>query len=56
MAIEFDPAKDARNIALRGISFAEAEALLAGFTVEWIDQRQDYGESRIIAIWGDRRA
>jgi uncharacterized DUF497 family protein len=50
MAIEFDPAKDARNIALRGISLAAAESLLAGLTVERIDERRDYGETRIIAI------
>ncbi len=50
MAIEFDPAKDARNIAARGISLAAAESLLAGFTVEWIDERRDYGEVRVIAI------
>jgi uncharacterized DUF497 family protein len=48
--IEFDPQKDARNIALRGISLAAAETLLTGFTVEWTDQRRDYGETRIIAI------
>jgi uncharacterized DUF497 family protein len=48
--IEFDPQKDARNITLRGISLAAAEALLSGFTVEWTDERRDYGEARIIAI------
>jgi uncharacterized DUF497 family protein len=47
--IEFDPEKDARNIALRGISLAEAERLLAGFIVERMDDRRDYGETRIIA-------
>jgi uncharacterized DUF497 family protein len=31
--IEFDPQKEARNIALRGISLAAAETLLTGFTV-----------------------
>jgi uncharacterized DUF497 family protein len=48
--IEFDPDKDARNIAVHGISLAAAETLLAGFTVEWTDERRDYGEARIIAI------
>jgi hypothetical protein len=48
--IEFDPDKDARNIAMRGVSLAAAEILLAGFTVEWVDRRRDYGEARIIAI------
>jgi uncharacterized DUF497 family protein len=32
--IEFDPDKDARNIAMRGVSLAAAEILLAGFTIE----------------------
>ena len=43
MRIEFDPAKDAANIAVHGISLAAAEQLLDGFVV-------DYGEVRIIAI------
>ena len=50
MLIEFDPDKDARNIALHDISLAEAETLLAGFTVERMDERRDYGETRIIAL------
>ncbi len=50
MRIEFDPDKDARNIAARGISLAAAEILLAGFVVERVDERRDYGEIRIIAI------
>jgi uncharacterized DUF497 family protein len=49
LAIEFDPAKDARNIAMRGISLAEAETLLRGFIVERQDERFEYGEIRIIA-------
>jgi hypothetical protein len=50
VAIEFDPAKDAANIESHGISLAMAERLLAGFTVEWVDGRFDYGEARIIAL------
>lgn len=50
MAIEFDPAKDAANIEIHGISLAMADRLLAGFTVEWVDDRSDYGETRIIAL------
>ena len=47
--IEFDPQKDARNIATHGISLAAAEMLLSGFIVEKIDDRFDYGEVRVIA-------
>ncbi len=50
MRIEFDPDKDARNSALRGISLAAAQELLSGFTVEWVDARRDYGQTRIIAL------
>ncbi len=48
--IEFDPAKDVRNMLMRGISLARAEMLLQGFVVDRIDDRRDYGETRIIAI------
>ena len=47
--IEFDPRKDARNVATHGISLAAAETLLTGFIVEQIDDRFDYGEVRVIA-------
>jgi uncharacterized DUF497 family protein len=50
LLIEFDPAKDAANIAVRGISLAQAETLLQGFIVDRVDDRRDYGEARIIAI------
>ena len=50
MRIEFDPAKDAVNLAIHGVSLAAAEELLGGLTVERIDGRFDYGETRIIAL------
>jgi uncharacterized protein len=50
LQIEFDPDKDARNIRLRGISLARAETLLQGFVVDRVDERREYGETRIIAI------
>ena len=50
VAIEFNPVKDAANIEIHGISLAIADRLLAGFTVEWIDDRIDYGETRVIAL------
>jgi uncharacterized DUF497 family protein len=39
--IEFDPDKDARNIAMRGISLAEAEKLFEGLVLRRIDDRRD---------------
>ena len=50
LLIEFDPDKDARNLRLRGISLARAETLLQGFVVDRVDDRRDYGETRMIAI------
>jgi uncharacterized DUF497 family protein len=50
MLIEFDPQKDARNIALHGISLVKAETLLSGFVLERDDARRDYGETRMIAL------
>jgi uncharacterized DUF497 family protein len=35
---------------MRGISLAGAETLLQGFIVDRVDDRRDYGETRIIAI------
>jgi uncharacterized DUF497 family protein len=50
MEIEFDPAKDAANIANHGISLRAAQKLLNGFTIEFEDMRFDYGEVRIISL------
>ena len=50
MKIDFDSAKNARNIRERGLSFervAEFDFLSATYLV---DDRQDYGELRQIAI------
>ncbi|MDO9046470.1 MAG: BrnT family toxin [Methylobacter sp.] len=44
MNIEFDSAKNEKNIIERGISFELATAKI------WPDARQDYGEERFIAL------
>ncbi|OIP44243.1 MAG: hypothetical protein COX17_02380 [Deltaproteobacteria bacterium CG23_combo_of_CG06-09_8_20_14_all_60_8] len=50
MKITCDPAKNARNIAERGLSFDRA----ADFDFEtakfWMDTRMEYPETRIVAI------
>ncbi len=50
MNIEFDSAKNEKNIRERGISFE----LAAGFDLTtakiWADTRKDYGEARFIAL------
>jgi hypothetical protein len=50
MKIEFDPAKDARNIELRGISFEEAARFEWEGALVVQDTRQDYGEPRFRAL------
>jgi uncharacterized protein len=47
--IEFDPVKDATNIARRGLSFRLAEFLFDGPFIEEEDARRDYGEPGFIA-------
>jgi uncharacterized DUF497 family protein len=46
--ITFDPKKRASTLAERGLDFAEADEVFAGETYDRIDDRRDYGESRMI--------
>jgi hypothetical protein len=46
MAITFDPAKNARNIAERGLSFERVADLDWETAVVIEDTRRDYGEPR----------
>lgn len=56
MEIEFDLAKDERNIAKHGISLQAAEGFDWDTAFEREDDRFDYGEVRFVAIGliGDR--
>ena len=46
--IEWDPEKAARNYWLHRVSFeSAAKALDDAFSVEWLDDREAYGEERI---------
>ena len=47
--IEFDPMKDAENIAKRGLSLELACLLFEGPFVEEQDERRDYAETRFVA-------
>jgi len=49
MEIEFDPAKDAANLAKHGVALADFEGFDAD-PVEIEDDRYDYGETRIRAF------
>lgn len=47
MRIEFDPAKDARNVRERGLSLARFADMRADSMVTRPDLRRDYGEKRL---------
>ena len=51
MLIEFDPHKDAINIAKHGMSFADAARFEWDSAVISMDLREDYGEDHQVA-WG----
>ena len=46
---EWDPDKETLNIEKRNLDFATASHIWDGSIVEKIDERRDYGETRIIA-------
>ncbi len=46
---EWDEAKNRANIKNHGIDFYDAVSIFDGPTVEDVDDREDYGETRIIA-------
>ena len=48
--ITFDPAKRAKNLAQRGLDFANAVDVFAGLVFEIEDTRRDYGERRIMCF------
>lgn len=50
MDISFDPAKDARNLATRGVSFARAADFEWAEAIIKEDLRRNYGESRFQAL------
>ena len=50
MEFAWDPAKSAATERGRGIGFDRAAEIFFGRTVEWPDDREDYGESRIRAV------
>lgn len=49
MAIEFDPGKDAANIAKHGVSLSAASEMVLDDAVIVADTRFDYGEERFNA-------
>jgi uncharacterized DUF497 family protein len=50
MKITFDPVKRAITLADRGLDFADAAELFRGDTLDFPDDRRDYGESRMLTV------
>jgi len=48
--INFDQAKDKRNLASHGLSLALAETLAWDEALVWIDERFEYDELRMIGL------
>lgn len=54
--VDFDPAKNAGNVATRGLSFASAADFDFETAIVAVDGRVDYGETRYVAVgYLDRR-
>jgi uncharacterized protein len=47
MQFEWDDAKNRSNFAKHGLDFADAEQVLSGPCVTFVDDRFDYGEERL---------
>ena len=50
MIYEWDQAKSRSNFAKHGLDFADAEQVLTGPCVTFVDGRFDYGEVRLITL------
>lgn len=50
MDISYDPEKRAKTLAERGLDFDDAVDVFAGKTIDYVDDRKDYGEVRWITV------
>ncbi len=50
MTYEWDDAKNRSNFAKHGVDFADAELVLTGPCVTFVDNRFDYGEERYVSL------
>jgi uncharacterized DUF497 family protein len=48
--LSYDPHKRARTLAERGLDFDDAVQVFAGATVDFVDDRYDYGETRWLSF------
>ena len=49
VCFSWDPIKSDLTFRTRGFDFAAAARIFAGFTLEGVDGRQEYGEVRVVA-------
>ena len=50
MIYEWDERKSRANVSKDGLNFADAEEVLSGRCVTFVDDRFDYGEERLITL------
>lgn len=50
MDFEWDEDKRNESISKHGVDFLDAALIFEHETLEWIDDREDYGEERVIAL------
>ncbi len=50
MRVTLDPSKDASNLTKHGVSLNLAKELEWGEMLIWPDDRQDYGEARMVGL------
>lgn len=50
MRFTWDPAKNARNLRERGLSFADAAPMWKEPMLVWVDTRHEYGEARQVGL------
>ena len=50
MKIEFDPVKRQATLEHRGLDFLDAPKVFTGRTYTMVDDRQDYGEERLVTF------
>jgi len=55
MKITFDPVKRAATLAERGLDFEDAAEVFLGDTLDFPDDRRDYGELRLLTVGHLRR-
>jgi uncharacterized protein len=48
--ITFDPVKRDRTLDDRGLDFLDAALVFSGRTLQFVDDRRDYGELRLVTV------